>query len=67
MNSSLNNKKMIDDYRRSIQIKKRITHFKTEENKVILKAEQYFSKTSNSKKSNNSRSQEMFKKLVESP
>ncbi len=67
MNSSLNNKKMIDDYRRSIQIKKRITHFKTEENKVILKAEQYFSKTSNSKKSNDSRSQEMFKKIVESP
>ena len=64
MNSSLNNKKMIDDYRRSIQIKKRITHFKTEENKVILKAEQYFSKTSHSKKSNNSRSQEMFNKLV---
>lgn len=38
MNSSLSSKKMMDDYRRSIQIKERITHFKTEENKVVLKA-----------------------------
>jgi hypothetical protein len=67
MNSSLNNKKMLDDYRRSIQIKKRITHFKTEENKVVLKAEKYFSKTSSSKKSNSLKSQEMFKKIVDSP
>jgi hypothetical protein len=41
MNSSLNNKKLLEDYRRSMQIKKRITHFKTEENKVVLKAQKY--------------------------
>ena len=41
MNSSLKNKKLLEDYRRSMQIKKRITHFKTEENKVVLKAEKY--------------------------
>lgn len=41
MNSSLNSKKLLEDYRRSIQIKKRITHFRTEENKVVLKAERY--------------------------
>lgn len=58
---------MLDDYRKSMQIKKRITHFKTEENKVVLKAEKYFNKTSSSKKSISQKSQEMFKKMVESP
>lgn len=64
MNSSLNNKKLLDDYRRSMQIKKRITHFKTEENKVVLKVEKYLGNTN---KSSNARSQDMFKKLIESP
>lgn len=64
MNSSLNNKKLLDDYRRSMQIKKRITHFKTEENKVVLKVEKYLGNTS---KSSNAKSQEMFNKLIESP
>jgi hypothetical protein len=41
MNSSLNNKKLLEDYRRSMQIKKRLSHFKTEENRVVLKAEKY--------------------------
>jgi hypothetical protein len=55
MNSSLNNKKLLDDYRRSMQIKRRITHFKTEENKVVLKAGKYLGSTPS--KTGNSRSQ----------
>lgn len=63
MNSSLNNKKLLEDYRRSMQIKKRITHFRTEENKVVLKAEKYLGKTNSS----NAKSEQMFLKIVESP
>jgi hypothetical protein len=60
MNSSLNNKKLLEDYRRSMQIKKRITHFKTEENKVVLKAEKYLGHT----KTSNAKSEQMFLKIV---
>ncbi len=65
MNSSLNSKKLIDDYRKSTQIKKRISHFKTEQNKIVLKVEKYLS--GSSVKSNTSKSQQMFKKLIDSP
>ena len=42
MNSSLSNKLMDRDYRRSLQIRNRIMHFKTQENqKVMLKANRY--------------------------
>jgi hypothetical protein len=60
MNSSLNNKKLLEDYRRSMQIKKRITHFRTEENKVVLKAEKYLG---NAKAT--SQSEQMFLRIVD--
>jgi hypothetical protein len=42
MSSSLSSKLMDRDYRRSMQIKNRLMHFKTEENqKVMLKANRY--------------------------
>ena len=47
-----------------MQIKKRITHCRTDENKVVLKVEKYLGNTS---KSSSAKSQDMFKKLIESP
>lgn len=47
MNSSLNRENLLKDYNRSVQIKNRLVHFKTEENnKVTLKANSYLNKSS---------------------
>lgn len=47
MNSSLNKENLLKDYNRSVQIKNRLVHFKTEQNnKVILKANRYLNKSS---------------------
>lgn len=62
MNSSLNSQKLIRDYRKSVQIKNRITHFKTEENKVVLKAGKYLGMQTSNK---NIQSSELFKKMFD--
>jgi hypothetical protein len=50
MSSSLSKDTMMRDYHRSMQIKNRLSHFKTQpNNKVILKASRYLGSSSNSK------------------
>jgi hypothetical protein len=61
MNSSLSNKIMDRDYHRSVQIKNRLMHFKTEGNqKVMLKANRYLG--SNHQNASFSYNDKVFKK-----
>ena len=41
MSSSLNNKKLLEDYRKSVQIKNRLSHYKKSQNKIMLKVQKY--------------------------